>query len=423
MRLSSYASFCGLIVVTSALLGCGASATPPVSAVGSEIQGKVHGGQQPVTGANIQAYAVGTTGDGSPATPLSGGSAVTDSAGNFSLALTCQTANPEVYLVATGGNPGLAPGTDNTAISLMAALGPCSQLNSSTFVVINEATTIASVNVLLPYMNSYSTVGSSSSEASSLAAQFSLVNQFISTTTGTSPGPALPAYDNVSTAKLYTLSDIVAECINSAGGIAGDGSACGSLFTFATPSGGTVPTETIGAVIDIATMPYTNVAGLFALAPPNGPFQPTLSSAPIDWTLPINPSPDGSPLEVEAFSATGGLVIIPFSAQEAGGFAVATDFTGTSPVNQAIVSLNTGGNPLPLSALICQTNPSNGQCLAPPSASMQLSIAPGDTPTFSVFLTAYAAIANNPLANRVYVVFEDCCGNTIGSTSIAVDTN
>jgi hypothetical protein len=38
-----------------------------------QISGAVHGGQQPVTGSTIQLYAVGTTGDGSAATPLLSG--------------------------------------------------------------------------------------------------------------------------------------------------------------------------------------------------------------------------------------------------------------------------------------------------------------------------------------------------------------
>ena len=61
-----------LCVLTLALIGCGAgplnSGSNPIG--NSQYSGSVHGGQQPVVGATIQLYTVGTTADGSAATPL-----------------------------------------------------------------------------------------------------------------------------------------------------------------------------------------------------------------------------------------------------------------------------------------------------------------------------------------------------------------
>jgi hypothetical protein len=110
----------------------------------SRYSGSVHGGQQPVVGATIQLYTVGTTADGSAATPLLTSTVTSDSTGSFTITgLYSCTGATQVYIVATGGNPGLS--TTNPNIALMAALGSCSALTPSTFININELTTVADV--------------------------------------------------------------------------------------------------------------------------------------------------------------------------------------------------------------------------------------------------------------------------------------
>jgi hypothetical protein len=94
------------------------------------------------------------------------------------------------------------------------------------------------------------------------------------------PGMVLP------TAEMNTLADILAACVNS--GVAGVASnTCTTLFTAATPPGGTAPTDTFQAAIDIALNPGNNASALYALVTPAAPFQPTLTSAPGDFALPI----------------------------------------------------------------------------------------------------------------------------------------
>ncbi|MEI9983233.1 MAG: hypothetical protein WDN69_08510 [Aliidongia sp.] len=78
---------------------------------------------------------------------------------------------------------------------------------------------------------------------------------------------------------------------------------------------------------------------------------------------------------------------------------------------------------LPLSVFLCQTNPSNGQCLAPPSPNVTVSFATNATPTFSIFITASAPIAFAPGTSRVFVRFKDGSGVSHGSTSVAVDAS
>jgi streptogramin lyase len=248
----------------------------PASHVAS---GSVYGGQQPVFGATIQLYAVATTSKGS-ASPLISATVTTAQDGTFTITGdygSC-TGNPLVYIVATGGNPG--SGT-NTALSLMAALGPCNNLTPSTFISINELTTVASVYTLAPFMSGYTNVGAASSNATGIANAFQTVNSLVNTTTGSAPGPGLPANGTFSTTELFTLANILSSCVNSTG----TGAPCASLFSAATPSGGSTPTDTIGAALNIATHPGSNVATLFNLAPSTPPFAPTLTSTPNDWTL------------------------------------------------------------------------------------------------------------------------------------------
>ena len=252
------------------------------------IRGVVHGGQQPVTGANIQLYAVGTTGDGSAATPLLTSAVQTDASGNFSITsqYTCPSGTTLVYLVATGGNPGLTAGTNNTAITMMAALGQCGSLNSSTYIFADEVTTVGSVAALYPYMTSAANLGSASGDAAAFASAFSQVAEYTNTATGSSPGPNLPSGYYASSTEINTLGNILASCINSSGGIAGDGSACGNLFNLS-KSGSVAPTDTVGAMLNILNTPTQNASSLFNLSQAVVPFQPVLSFAPANWTLPI----------------------------------------------------------------------------------------------------------------------------------------
>ena len=271
-------------------------ATTTSTLAGSSLRGQVKGGQQPISGATIQLYWVGTAGDGTSASAL-GSSTTTSSSGGFTIpsGYMCPGSNPEVYLLATGGNPGLTSGTNNTAIDLIAALGPCSFLTSNTFINLNEVTTVAAVAALAPYMTSPTSIGSGTSDASALTAAFTLASQFASTTTGTSPG-SVPAGDAVPSTLINSLADVVSACVNSVGGIAGDGSACGTLFTDTTPSGGAAPTDVATALLNILNNTASEPGSLFSLLPSTPPFQPVLNAAPSSWAISLIIPPAGGAL-------------------------------------------------------------------------------------------------------------------------------
>jgi hypothetical protein len=273
------AIFAGVAGVASALLtGCAVNDTSATTSSTPKVkfQGKVFGGQQPVSGATIQLYTVGTTGTASAATPLIASPGTTNSSGQFSItgAYSCASAT-QVYIVATGGNPG---GGTNSSLSLMAALGPCSSLTSSTFININELTTVAAVYALSPYMTGYTQVGASGSNPTGLVNAFNMANLLVDSGLGASPTP--PAGMTLPTTRLNTLADILAACVNSTGAAS---SGCAPLFS-ATGAG-----ETIGAGLAIARNPgSTAITALYSLAVPASPFVPMLSAQPNDFTLAVN---------------------------------------------------------------------------------------------------------------------------------------
>jgi hypothetical protein len=286
------ASLGTLIVLSGCGGGMGSQNPAPMA-----MRGRVHGGQQPVSGATIQLYAPGATGSeyGSAGAAMLTTPVTTDANGFFSITDDLKpacAANPEVYIVSTGGNPGA--GTNN-ALTLMAALGPCGNLNSSTFILIDEVTTVASVYALAPFMKTGGGVNlgiSSTTPTQGLTNAFLTVNNLVNTANGSAPGPSLPPGATAPTAELNTLADILAPCVNS-NGLTGE---CGTLFRDATPpNGGSAPTNTIDAALDIAQNPGNNVSALYALVTPTAPFQPTLSPAPApnDWTVAINYTGNG----------------------------------------------------------------------------------------------------------------------------------
>jgi hypothetical protein len=276
-----------LLPLSLLFFGCGAQRNGSQLPIPAGKHGLVHGGQQPVSGATIQLYSVGTTGDGSVSTPLLSPAPLTDANGGFNISGTyhCPSSSSLVYIVASGGNPGLASGTNNAALVLMAALGPCGNLSASTFIFINELTTLAAVYPLAPYMTSPSAIGSSSTDAAALANAFTLASEFVNTANGAAPGTGVPTGTIVPVAQINTIGDILAPCIDSAGGTAGDNSACGNLFALTTLTGFAPPTNTIAVLLNLANNPTLNTASLYSLIPSDAPFQPTQPQTPPDLSV------------------------------------------------------------------------------------------------------------------------------------------
>jgi hypothetical protein len=206
------------ISLTSVLLmtGCAGlnsgSPAAPVSLSVAGLHGKVHGGQQPISNATIQLWQVGTTGYGMGAMPLIAATVLTGPDGSFNITgdYSC-TSGTQVYITAIGGDPGA--GT-NTAAANMAGLGLCDVLGPSTFISMDETTTVGAVWALSPFMNG-TNVGAPLSNQAGLASAFADISQIVDNSQGSTPGPALPITAVAPTTEINTLADLLAACINS----------------------------------------------------------------------------------------------------------------------------------------------------------------------------------------------------------------
>ncbi len=147
--------------------------------------------------------------------------------------LPCASTAEPLYIVATGGNATSATGS-NAALALMAVLGPCGQLSSSTPIVLNELTTVAAAWALAPFITSATNVGASATNAHGIANAF--LNAQLLATTATGKAPTLPANLSVESAKLYALANALHPCVVSA-----SANACSTLFAAATSPTGLAP--------------------------------------------------------------------------------------------------------------------------------------------------------------------------------------
>ena len=271
------------------LSGCAGSLATPATVQTTKLQtsGTIYGGQQPVSSAVIQIYAFSGAGDGAGATPLLTRVITTGTTGNFTFGAadyTCPSASAPVYLTATGGNPGLSGNVNNSAIALMAALGPCGGVATLPSISVNEATTVGTLAAIFPFANGYAAIGSQSSDASLFTAALANVSTYTNISTGTAPGPALGSGYYASSQEIYGLANSIASCVNSVGPAS---TSCAALFTMATPAAGSAPTDTIGAVVNILRNPTNSVVGIFNLTSASPPFGSGIKVPPAAWVLPI----------------------------------------------------------------------------------------------------------------------------------------
>ena len=282
-------SLLGLVALI-ALGGCaegGKFAGNTPAALVTTMQGRVHGGQQPVSGATIQLYKANLTGATIAATPLITSTVTTDGAGGFTISgtYTCQ-ASDLLYITATGGNPGVSGALNNSALAMMAGLGPCSTvLGTNRFISINELTTVATAWALSPFMTRPTQLSVAADNVMGLTQAFATVNKLVDTNTGMVGGPALVAGATLPVSEINTLADILAACVNTVDSGTAQSSQCSNIFTTISP--GNSPTDIISAAIYLARQPKTAVS-LYSMATPSSPFQPTLTAAPTSWTIAIN---------------------------------------------------------------------------------------------------------------------------------------
>jgi hypothetical protein len=262
----------------AALSGCATSLSSstatanPTALAANQIGGHLHGGNQPITGAAVTLWAAGSSAAGGAygKGAIVVGTGITDGNGNFTFnngsgVSPCITGQ-YLYVTAVGGNTGAGI---NPYSALMAALpSPCSSATGGTYVWINEVTTVAAVTALQQFMsiNPAATgttppwqIGAPGTNVSGMANAFAETSQLASIAAGVSQATAVTntvagvVYTTTvapDAARINTLADILASCVNTPGT-----SVCTSLFSDATPSGSTAPGDTIQTAYYIATNP------------------------------------------------------------------------------------------------------------------------------------------------------------------------
>jgi hypothetical protein len=320
-RITRISLAAALALSLATLSGCGiGNLTAPNSTdtTAARTNGVIHGGPNPVSGATVILYATGnssgvSTGYG-VGTAIQTATTTSDSGGNFSFAggYTCP-ANQFAYVVAYGGKTGSNTANPNSV--LMAALGPCSNVNASTFILMNELTTVAAAYALSNFMaitgdsvhgyavgvgapatnnassgcvsNAYYGTGTCpTTSAAGLKHAFANATALVNTSNGqpngtTSNGALVPVQF------INTLGNILQACVNSngggtntttgapstttstAGGTTNDGTNCGKLFAYTsytlngTATGTLVAAgNTLSAIQNLAKRP-TGSATLF----------------------------------------------------------------------------------------------------------------------------------------------------------------
>lgn len=298
MRLTSAVASTFISLLLLACVGCVSDfgAAPPSTQSTSlgAIQGRVFGGQQPVTGASISVYAASNAGYGAASLLLSPVPATTDANGNFLLTggYVC-LAGQQVYVLATGGNSGAGSGV-NSGIGLMAVLGTCPATGTFAlalpYLSINEVSTIAAAYALAPFAVDATHVGGSGTTLGlqGLANAFANAGKFYDVTGAHGLGAlaTIPAGTAVAPQTLvHTLADILASCVNTANA---SSSTCLTLFGTATGDGtssGIAPTETATAALNIAHHPGLNVPTLYRLVNSAPAFLPIVTYQPTDFAL------------------------------------------------------------------------------------------------------------------------------------------
>jgi streptogramin lyase len=298
-----------LSIVSSGLLsGCGASLTSAVAdpQPGDEIHGVVHGGQFPIQNAQIYLMAANTsTLKGASLSLLSaaGSNTKEDTSGNYYVTTaadgsfnlsgdyTCPAGlTSQVYVLATGGNPGQNPATNNSAAIMIALLGPCppggTLAGTVPYIVVNEVTTVVAAYSVAAYAADYAHIGGPG--AMGLANAFATAKNLVALSSGqaytTTPGGNGTAPQT----KIYALANSLAACVNSSQNgttIAGN---CATLFSYTPNSSGVAPVDVFDAALNLAHSPgltSTNTS-LYSLGSKFAAFA-AAGSAPTDWSISI----------------------------------------------------------------------------------------------------------------------------------------
>ena len=284
------------------LSGCGVNlSTPPtVYTSAATLQGQVFAGRNYMANAVVKIYATQPTGVATAGTYVGAakllGTVTANGTGTWSLQGISCTSPDQLYATAEAGVPYAAALNTTTLANnpnslMMTAIGDCSVLTSATSsngvtsIVINEASTIAAVYALRNFISLNGTTVNVTSSATNYAGTSGvgtatnfagLAHAFLNAN-NLSPykSGAFTQYTNgagdgasgglVPVQELNSLAYAQYLCtIGSDGTTPGSFTYCSQLYQLATPPGGTAPTNSLQAMLNVARFPANNAAALLA---------------------------------------------------------------------------------------------------------------------------------------------------------------
>ncbi len=317
-----------LLGAAGLLTGCGigerdTSTTPET--VTATITGRVHGGEQPISGSTVELWVTGTTGYGTGASQLIASTTTAATTGAFQFPTAnvpgnCSGLGPYAYITASGGDPTgkttpSSPGWTggNHAILLAAMLGSCSSVGASTYVVVNEVTTVAAAYALSNFATvsgaggspASLNIGAPTTNAQGLADAVANAALLVNTASGTvNPSSSTVLVPN---ALIDAMANTMANCVNTS---EYNALPCTTILPLATPPGGTQPVNVFQALMNIAKYPGRNVVQLVDAAAPQPPFSTTLTDGGSSSTVLNDLSMAlGFPNSTLAGAATGPLTL------------------------------------------------------------------------------------------------------------------
>jgi streptogramin lyase len=251
------------LAILSAVL---ASLAWPASAFAhspATLTGTVLTAGKPVGGSTVTLYA---SGPGS-ASPL--GSATTDRQGEFTISYTTPDGPAALYAIASGGTRA------GSRLRLMSVVGGPSGVLPS--VQISELTTVASAFALAQFLHGTAVTGASPGVENAAATAFNLADMQANKASFVLANPP-NGLDTDTLAIFATLADALASCTT------GSSADCDALFAAAAPPGGSRPSNTLDAALDIARNPTNHVRQVFKAATATA-YEPALDEPPAAWVL------------------------------------------------------------------------------------------------------------------------------------------
>jgi hypothetical protein len=264
MRLAGTLSLVTMLLVA----GCSSSDSPPVPQ--PQLKGIVQSGGTASTrglaNAAVRWYEV------SSGAPRLLGTATTNQAGNFAIAIPNSTVAGVSFVTARVGS----------GVDLIAALGK----PVPDFVTINELTTVAAAFSFAQFYNDTEIRGDNLALSIAAGMNANLVN--VATGGSSSVLLSSPNADQTNSLRsTMNLANFIAGCVRQPG-------LCPVVFALATPPGGPPPTSTLRALVNVAHNPAVNVAGIFSQSQEAEPYEPNLAAAPDAWTLAVKVNDTGS---------------------------------------------------------------------------------------------------------------------------------